>query len=267
MLRTLFILLVCIYPLWSTESQLSWYSWKGFTKYKQHGISYFTQLPSSHRVFLSFSASEVKQLKNNLYERNQLSKLLKEAQARHITIELLLGDETYIYPQNHKKLLKLIDYFQQFSFQGIQLDIEPSALAKNERDIWHKEIVSLIAKVTKSTPLSVGLSLNHNLADKALLQKLQHSGLNEVVIMYYSINKDNVVKKLSKLMHEHKNLHFSLALSIEPISILSEDETYALYGQSRSLQIWKQIIEELASNGNFADLVIQSLEAFKKAKK
>ncbi|MEN4054052.1 MULTISPECIES: hypothetical protein [Sulfurimonas] len=267
MLQKTILLFLFTLSLWSSEFKLDWYSWEGFCNYKKAQTSFFSKLTPTKRIFLSFSAQEILQLKNNAYERALLKDFFHDAKQNDIQIELLLGDESYIYPQNHEKLLALIDFFQNFPFKGVQLDIEPSALPKEQHPLWRDEIINLVHKVKQHTPLALGLSINHKIASHSLLQELHTAGLNEAVIMYYSINQKKVVQKLKNLLENNQKLHFSLALSIEPLSVLYQDETYALYGKKKSLQKWYTIANELSSYNNFVAVVIQSLKAFNKAKK
>jgi hypothetical protein len=267
MLRTLSLLFYCTLSLWSGELKLDWYSWNGFSDYKKENLIFFTKLPPTKRIFLSFSAKEILLLKKSLDEERALKEFFYDAKQNNVRIDLLLGDATFIYPKNHEKLLTLIDFFKKYAFKGIHLDIEPSALPKEEYSLWRKQIIQLSKKVKQhNSTLHLGLSLNHKIATHSLLQELQKAGIDEAVIMYYTINQKKVINKVQNILKNNQKLDIALALSIEPLKVLSADETYAIYGKEKSLQKWQSILNKLSSNHNFSALVIQSLKDFNKAK-
>jgi hypothetical protein len=266
MLRIIVLLFYFTLFLWSSDFRLEWYSWRGFAEYKKAPTSFFTKLPPTKRIFLSFSAKEINELKRSAYQRALLKEFFHAAKQKDIQIDLLLGDATYIYTKNHKKLFTLVAFFKPFDFHGVHLDIEPSALPKEEYPLWRKEIVKLVKKLKQQTTLPLILSINHKIATHSLLQELKKAGMDEAVIMYYSINQKRVINKIEDILKSNKNLNISLALSIEPLGTLCADETYAHYGKAKSLQKWHTITNRLSSNRNFVALVIQSVKDFNEAK-
>ncbi len=254
-----FSIMLMVSSLFASELKLSWYSWKGFVEYEKNKKEFFKNLPPTNRLFVSFNAKEIKNLKHHKTQRKELKTFLSLAKQRNVKIELLLGDPSYVYPDNHEKLIALIEFFKPFAFSGVQLDIEPSGLVSYNEKKWVEDIAILIKKIDSKTDLKIGFALNHSLAKKYILDTLASSKVNEVVIMYYSINTLNIQNKLNLLMKNNKDLKFSLALSIEPLDILPKEETFAVYGKKNAFLKWKKIDAVLKHNNNYVDIVIQSL--------
>jgi len=266
-MRFLLIFVILYSAIFADDIKLSWYSWNGFQEYNKDKENFFDTLEPTNRIFLSFNAKEIINLKYMQIEKDELNSFLLKAKKHNINVELLIGDHTYVYPKNHHHLLELIEFFKEFEFSGLQLDIEPSGLKSYDEKLWMENISALMIKVSKTTDLDVGFSLNHALAKPYILKKLQASKVDEVIIMYYSINSLNIEQKLNNIMKKNQNLKFSLALSIEPLSVLSKNETFAIYGKEKSLVRWKNINDTLKHNNNFVDIVIQSLYDYSKAKR
>ena len=255
----IFSIMLIVSSLFASELKLSWYSWKGFIEYEKNKNKFFKNLPSTNRMFVSFNPKEIKNLKHDKTQRKELKTFLALAKQRNVKIELLLGDPRYVYPKNHENLISLIEFFKPFAFSGIQLDIEPSGLVSYNEKEWIENIAILMKKIDSKTDLKIGFALNHSLAKKHILDTLESSKVNEVVIMYYSVNSLNIQNKLNLLMNNNKDLKFSLALSIEPLDILPKEETFAVYGREKAFLKWKKIDTVLKKNSNFVDIVIQSL--------
>jgi len=265
-IKSLFLGIVIASTLFSNDLKLSWYSWDGFIEYKKHKEFFFKNLPATKRLFVSFSAKEITELKHSESSKEELNTFLLQAKKYNIKVELLLGDNTYAYPKNHQDLLDLIEFFKSYNFSAIQLDIEPSGLISYDENIWIENISTLLLKVNEFTKLPIGFALNHSLAKPYILKKLQNSKVDELVIMYYSVNSLNLQNKLNEIMKKNKDLKFSLALSIEPLSVLSKEETFATYGKKKAMLKWKDIYNSLKNNKNFVDIVIQSLHDYSEAK-
>ncbi|PMP86066.1 MAG: hypothetical protein C0174_02540 [Thermodesulfobium narugense] len=243
---------------------LNWYVWNGLELYKTLGKNFWLQLPkSTKRIFLSLNNTEIKQVISNQSDANILNKFIQEANKRHINVELLLGDPDWVLDKYRSKLIYIINKLSKFNFSGIQLDIEKNQLPEKDRNSWNKGIIKTIAEVHASTTLPIGLSMNYKDAeDHKLLESLNKAGLNEVILMIYTINTDKIVEIGDKIMEENPNLHFSVAISCEPTSVLPEDETFATIGINNSLLRWGDLYKTFEEQSNFSGITIQSLEDF-----
>jgi hypothetical protein len=266
-MKVLYILLFLSSLLFSEQFKLSWYSWDGFSSYQESKYTFFKKLPkATNRIFVSFSPSEIEYIKYAFIAQQDLKDMIREAQDKNMSVSLLLGDPQWVYPKNHNSLISIIEVFKDYNFASLQLDIEPHGLKTYDEDVWIKNISTLLEKVDKKTKLPIGFSLNHNLANKKILKILEDSNVDEIVVMYYSTNSNNLENKLNELMLKNKDLNFSLALSIEPLSVLPKEETYARYPKNDSLQKWQSIYKNLKHHHNFVDIVIQSLHDYKEAR-
>jgi outer membrane protein TolC len=252
--------------LWENGDKLGWYSWHGFTEYKSSNKEMFwIRISESKRLLLSFTAEELKQFQSDKAEVQTLQLMIKEAHAHGIKVEWLLGDSSWVLPGGEKALSRTLDLLENVGWDGIQLDIEASQLPKDQQPLWRKNIASLVRSIAERTPLSIGLSIHdrYGLDDK-LIEDLIDSGLKEVILMTYSTNRVNVQERVSKVLRHYPTLLVAVAQSVEPIEVLSQDESYATLGQSKAILSWRNLASELSQYQNFNGIVVQSMEDFQR---
>ncbi len=246
------------------NAYLNWYSWNGLYLYKKLGENFWHKIPKqTKRIFLSLNGHEIELTNSNQNEANILTKFIKQAKQRHISIELLLGDPYWALSRYRDNLITIIRNLKKFNFYGIQLDIEKSGLPAKDRLLWNKGITKTISEVRKNTPLPIGLSINYKEAEnQRLLNGLKKAGLSDVILMIYTTNTQKIIEIADKVIQKNPNLYFSIALSCEPTSVLPKDETFAAMGINNSLLKWADLDKHLAPRNNFLGITIQSLEDF-----
>jgi len=161
---------------------------------------------------------------------NNLSRLLEEAFIRDIEVELLLGENTWIYPANREKLLHIIELAEDFNtknkyrFHGIHLDIEPHSLPDFHLDtqgIIHLYLETLKQVKEKSTMkvcgdisyryIEIKVNDKNNLAEEVL------KVIDCVNVMLYTTNIERV-KKYASLYRELSKKYkkeIRISLSVE----------------------------------------------------
>lgn len=243
---------------------LSFYDWDGLKLYKTLGRKNFWQsLGPTKRVFLSFDSKQIDNLITNKSYAKLLRGFIREASERGVYVELLLGDPQWALDNYRDNLVKIIREFSQFGFSGIQLDIEKSQLPPEQQSLWDTGIIKTIQEIRKHSNLPIGLSMNYKEAlNSRLLDELYKSGLNEVVIMLYTTNINRVKQVVTPIVMSHPELLFSIAQSIEPTTILKENETYASKGKPNALKSWATLNKYFSQFPNFKGIVVQSLEDY-----
>ena len=71
-MRFILIWIFVVTTLFSSNLNLSWYSWDGFMQYNENKEDFLKNLPVTNRLFVSFSASEISDLKYRYLQREEL---------------------------------------------------------------------------------------------------------------------------------------------------------------------------------------------------
>nr|WP_321501314.1 hypothetical protein [uncultured Dethiosulfovibrio sp.] len=227
---------------------------------KQEGFS---------RMLLSFNAQEVRSIRDGTL-RASLDALLNRASALGITVDLLLGDPAWILPEHRLELVKLVQVLSPFPFRGLHLDLEPDSLpnSSGRRAYLAGELIRTLEAIKARTTLPISISAHPRYFEGelgAVLGKgLEELGLEEVALMIYSTDRDNVVRRMGTILAAYPGINFSLAQSIEPI--LSPKESY--YSDGRSA-LWNRIryYDLTFDVVNYRGSVVQAWKDYKEAKK
>ena len=247
---------------------LGFYEWSGLELYKKLGNqTFWSYLPYTNRIFLSFNGQQINSLLADPNEANLLNQFIYNAAQRGIKVELLLGDPSWALDGYRDSLIKIISELSRFHFAGIQLDIEKSQLPLNEQNLWDTGIVKTIKAVRSySRNIPIGLSLNYQVASTSLLNNLYKAGLNEAVIMIYSINANRIEQVVTPIIKSNPRLLFSVAQSIEPTTVLPASETYSSVGETTAVTDWSNLYQYFSKFPNFKNIIVQSFEYFLQAK-
>ncbi|WP_456392934.1 TolC family protein [Persephonella sp.] len=160
---------------------------------------------------------------------NNLSVLLEEAHLRDINVELLLGENTWIYPENREKLIRIVKLADDFNakhtygFSAIHLDIEPHSLPDFQLDT--EGIIQLYLKtlyqVRKNSKMKVCVDISYRYADikagkKTLAEKVLET-VDCVNVMLYTTDIDRI-EKYAKIYRKLKKTYkkdIRISLSVE----------------------------------------------------
>lgn len=221
------------------------------------------------RVLISFNAQEVRSIRDGTL-RASLDALLNRASELGITFDLLLGDPAWILPEHRLELVKLVQVLSPFPFRGLHLDLEPDSLpnSSGRRAYLAGELIRTLEAVKARTTLPISISAHPRYFEgelgTVLGKGLEGLDLEEVALMIYSTDRDNVVRRMGTILSVYPGINFSLAQSIEPI--LSPKESYYSAGRSA---LWNRIryYDLTFDAANYRGSVVQAWKDYKEAKK
>ena len=221
------------------------------------------------RVLMSFNGQEVRSIREGSL-RASLDGLLNRASELGITVDLLLGDPTWILPEHRLELVRLIQVLSPFPFRGLHLDLEPDSLpdSSGRRAYLAGELIRTLEAVKARTTLPISISAHPRYFEGelgAVVGKgLEGLDLEEVALMIYSTDRDNVVRRMGGILAAYPGINFSLAQSIEPI--LSPKESHYSTGRGA---LWGSIryYDGFFDVPNFKGLLVQDWKDYKGAKK
>ncbi len=245
----------------------SLYVWKSEQLFKQikNNPSYFKVLNNHgvNRLIVSLDASQIMDFSNT---PAPLLKFIKTAEKHDIHIELLLGEPTWIYPENRYKLVTIIESLSDVPFRGIHLDIELDQLDESTISVHEQqiELLNTIKLVTRKTDLPITLITHPRYSvatdDFCLFCELEKTSIFEISLMIYRNNYQAVTAAASKIIDEYPGIKFSISQSIE--TGISSDNSYNhLDYNELSTEMTK--LRSTLLQSNFNGIVIQSWNEFK----
>lgn len=212
-----------------------------------------------NRILLSLNARQITMVALN---PQSLNKFIQDAHRHGVKIELLLGDPNWILPKERIGLLHIIKKLRHIKFDGLHLDIEPDQL---EADLVGKNRLEELIESTRMaktvSPWPVGISIhprylvNESSFGLCIPCQFKQIGVDEIAVMYYSLNIKSIVAVLSTAMKKHPDLVFSLAQSLEPE--LGPENSYVHKPRQFFKNAMLQLQDQLEAP-NFGGLIIQS---------
>ena len=192
----------------------------------------------------------------------RLRDFLNCARIHGLSVELLLGEPTWILPAFRKDLLRIIDELKNFPFDGLHLDLEPDQLNTKEysREYLLEQLIQTLQAVVQVSPWPVGFSVHPRYFDThhfrvRLAPALEAARVSEVVLMIYASDAEKVAKRAAPILKAHPGLRFSVAVSVE--ADLSPSESFATQGRSRLDEALDTLRSRLRRS-NFLGIMIQS---------
>lgn len=211
------------------------------------------------RVLLSLDERQIASVVSN---PAPLNKFLQDARRQGVKVDWLLGDPGWILPAERAKLLEIIKRLKQIDFDGLHLDIEPDQLTgepTGKRRL--EEFVETARQATTASSRPVAVSIHPRYLEKetsfdiCVPCQFKEVGIKEITVMYYATNVQNVVATMKSAMHQHPEMLFSLAQSLE--RELGADSSYAHKPQAFFRRAMLQLHNQLQAT-NFSGLIIQS---------
>ena len=242
---------------------LSWYSWRG-QQWLQNP-SALQQLPAhSTRVMLSFTAHELQQL-TLPQGRARLERLVQQAHARQLRVELLLGEPTWVLPAHRQALTALLQTVRGLPFDGLHLDLERSQLPPDQQAHWSEQLMQTLRAVRDQSPWPIGLTTHYREWQAPdFARQAREAGASELVAMVYVNQPRRVAELMAPVLGAQGAPPTSVALSIE--KELSPEESSFRQGRAASLRRWQQVSDMLRTAPGFRGVVVQSLEEFWEAR-
>jgi len=193
----------------------------------------------------------------------QLREALESAHRHGLTVDLLLGEPLWILPDYRENLLTIIRQLSGFAFDGLNLDLEPDQLEhkKYSREQLLGQLIETLEAVSRISPWPLGISshpryFNRQEFTRCLACSLEKMRASEIVLMVYVADPEKAASRVAAILDANPNLHFSVALSVEPD--LSNTESYYHKGWSGLERAIRTLKSRLLPYKNFSTVVIQS---------
>ena len=242
---------------------LGWYVWNGQALLDQPAR--LDALPKgSNRILVSFTAPQLRALTQPT-DRKKVERLLAQARAQGLRVELLLGEATWVLPSQRQALLDLLAPLRSLPFDALHLDLERSQLAPVDQPLWGDAVVDTLRAVRASVAWPLALTTHYReLQAPDFAQRVHAAGVTELVAMVYVSNPVRASEIARPLLQGPQGLRLAVAQSIE--RTLPPDESSYQTGQAQALRHWRQLSQALQTQPGFSGVVVQSWEEFKKAR-
>jgi len=230
-------------------------TWRRFT---DHGI---------RRLLVSLDRSQIDSTRTP-GGRARLLELLAEAKARGITVDLLLGEPTWILPRHRGDLLAVVRRLAFAPFAALHLDLEPSQLDEatlgTERLL--RDLLDTLAAAHRESPWPLALSLHPRyltppLSIAKLADRLAAAGVREVALMTYVTRMERVLEIVRPIVERHPRLAFAVAQSVE--STLPPENSHATAGHAE-LERRLDRLERGLPAPNFVGVILQAWEDYER---
>lgn len=212
---------------------------------------------------ISFTAEQINKF-NNYYNRMELEDLLSASQTMGMRADLLLGEPTWLYPDQRRDLIKIIEKMKKFRFKGLHLDIEPDSLpgAEGKREELLVQLTDTLKEVKNASDMSLSISVHPRYLEGDLgalfSRRSVGMGLEYIAVMIYTTDPDRAAKRMRDIMLMHPSLCFRLAQSVE--RALPPEESYFSSGMDVYRESMGGISSELSNMSKFRGLIIQAWE-------
>lgn len=212
---------------------------------------------------ISFTGKQIKNFEN-YYNRMELEDLLLSAESMGIRADLLLGEPTWLYPEERKHLIRIVEKMKKFKFKGLHLDIEPDSLpgAEGKREELFGLLMDTLKEVKDISDMSLSISLHPRYLEGDLgllsLRGFAKLGLEYIAVMIYTANSDTAIGRMRNIMLLYPSLNFYLAQSVE--RVLPFEESYFSSGADVYKESMENIIGTLSNIRMFRGVIIQAWE-------
>jgi hypothetical protein len=209
------------------------------------------------RLLLSLSTPELKRYQQEI---TPLRAALDSAHERGLTVELLLGEPSWLLPAHRDELLKIVKDLRALPFDGLHLDIEPDQLAGagEAPEPLLLGVLETAQAVRRVSPWRVEISLHHRYLSARLGSSTLGDALSDadiaVTVMTYVANPERVIQIARPLLERYPRLTVHVALSLES-SLNTEESLYQYPAEERARRI--SAIEAGLQTPNFAGLTFQ----------
>lgn len=242
-----------------------WYAWVG--REWLNDPKRIAQLPKgTQRLLLSFDEKELLALTQKGQASQQLIELARLASQKNISLELLLGEPTWVLPSARAHLYRLISQVQPLPFRMIHLDLERSQLPQNQQGRWEKNIVALLSEVTRKSELPISITTHYReFLLPGFVADLGKAGVKEVIPMIYSASPATTLAIMRKIPQLPQGMQISVAQSIE--KELTKDESFFLKGRAEAADEWEKLVNTLSTEiPGFKGIVVQSWNEYVEAR-
>jgi hypothetical protein len=224
------------------------------------------------RLLISLDAQ---QMQRALADPAPLVRAVRSTHEQGFSVELLLGDPTWIRPGGREQLLALIAGLKSVPFDGVHLDLEPAQLdpAPDKLPGLLVSLTRTLAAVSLASPWPVAMSTHPRDLDVQLPRmrlgnvQLERASFAQALrelkvsptLMVYVANPERAVAIAEPLLQRYPQLSFSVALSLE--KSLPREESLWAYPPDERRQRIERVERELAS-ANFRGVTLELEDAW-----
>jgi hypothetical protein len=240
---------------------MGWYVWDGEALLAQP--QRLAQLPAATgRLLVSWRAATLERIERDPGQQAALRELLAQARQRGWQVEWLLGEPTWVHPQQRADLLQWVRRFAHWPFDALHLDLERSQLPEAEQPHWDAWVLDTLHAVRQVAPWPLRLTTHfRELTEARLGARLLAVGVDEVTAMVYVTRSERALELARQALDAAPaGLRVALAWSIEPE--LDAQHSHFLRGRAAALAQWQAWHETLVTHPRYAGWVVQSLEHF-----
>lgn len=213
-----------------------------------------------NRLLLSLNSEQISQAQA---QPQALRGFLQAAHRHGVSVELLLGDPSWIQPEHRAKLVSIIDSLRGFDFAGLDLDIEPDQLYKEPlSQAQFGDWMDTLRAAARVSPWPTSVSMHPRYFRDAPylgwdpVGRLRQAGISQVVLMIYSSNPQHVADVAKPIVSKGDGLRFRIAQSVEPE--LEPTLSYAHRSPQDFQQSMQQLQTLLAAQPNTDGVVVQA---------
>ena len=238
------------------------------------GVGKFAEMHTAgiRRLLISLDAQ---QMQRALADPTPLVRAVRSTHEQGFSVELLLGDPTWIRPGGREQLLALIAGLKSVPFDGVHLDLEPAQLdpAPDKLPGLLVSLTRTLAAVSLASPWPVAMSTHPRDLDVQLPRmrlgnvQLERASFAQALrelkvsptLMVYVANPERAVAIAEPLLQRYPQLSFSVALSLE--KSLPREESLWAYPPDERRQRIERVERELAS-ANFRGVTLELEDAW-----
>lgn len=230
----------------------------------QQDEKYWRELQSDgvNRLLLALNAQQIADAQ---VQPQKLRGFLDAAKHHGMTVELLLGEPSWIEPAQRPKLVAIINNLRGFDFAGLNLDIEPDQIYKQPLDqAQFDNWMETLRSAAKASPWPTAATMHPRyFRDPPYMswnveQRLRDAGIGQVVLMIFNSNPQRVADIARPIVGSPRagGLRFRVAQSVEPE--LEPQLSYARRSPQDFRQSMQQLQGLLAAQPNTDGIVVQA---------
>ena len=217
-------------------------------------------------VYISLDGDQIRYFLGTFNGNQQLIKFLSFLKSQGLTVQLLLGENTWVYPENREKLLDIVKLFNRFNliagnsgFDGLHLDIEPHSLSdwkyqREKLELLYIETLNEVKELSNK-PVVVDLSpvyLKVPFQGTTLAEKVIQV-VDGVNVMAYSTNFSYIKKVAHSFSKLGLNYGRPVTITFSVEKDLSDLETFYRKPISELLEAMNIVKESGISSVAFQD--------------
>lgn len=205
-----------------TQPLTAVYLWNGATIFDSTFSPLLFKQQSIAKILVSLDQNLLTYI-NSAEGTIHLKRILVECERQGLSVDLLLGEPTWILPEFRNRLMVILQDVNQFNFTSVHLDMEPSQLDVKNYGLEYlsAQLLRTIQIATQVSRHPIEVSIHPRLLDKKQTNicfgcGLSNLPLGRVVVMIYRTDHKNVAQQMASFAKEYPVIKFAIAQSVEP---------------------------------------------------